>query len=146
MGKDFKEGFLEKLTYKQCAATLRKAYDTITQAVERGSLTKCVSRTERPYLHKEQVLLFLNKPAISVRYLSQEEYTQWKAYKKEALQVGLPTIIHNPQDPITPDVANFAAMVDGYTTQYRNGILPIQDYARQVLLISNTVTSLDQKK
>ena len=75
---------MEKITYKAASKLLNKHYDTIKLAVERGSLTKCISRTERASLLKEQVLLFEGKTQISTRALNPQELKKWEEYKEIA--------------------------------------------------------------
>lgn len=75
---------MEKITYKEASMLLNKHYDTIKQAIERGSLTKYLTRNGRASLIKEQVMLFKEKTQISIRALNTQELEEWKKYDELA--------------------------------------------------------------
>lgn len=79
---------MQQITYAQAAEILDRPYDSVKQAVNRGSLTRCNKRDKLAYLIKEQVVLFKGKGRISPRALSAQELDVWEQAKRFAEAVG----------------------------------------------------------
>jgi hypothetical protein len=75
---------MEYVTYLQAAEILNRPYNSIKQAVSRGSLTRCSTPAKPAYLLKEQVMLFADKNRIAITALTAENQTKWQKYQKIA--------------------------------------------------------------
>jgi hypothetical protein len=87
-----KDGYMEKITYKDAAALLGITIDSLRHGIMRGTLSRTTDgRTRYAKLIKEQVELFKGK-CLAFKVLTDEEKQIWQWYDEQAARVFLPGV------------------------------------------------------